>query len=58
MNDLSAVRRFLSFVVVFLVLNTVQIEVGRIVADGPPAELIRAEGHYAALHDAWLRSLA
>ncbi|WP_235653514.1 ABC transporter ATP-binding protein [Mycolicibacter icosiumassiliensis] len=34
------------------------IEGGRIVEDGPPAELIRAEGHYAALHDAWLRSLA
>ncbi|OBG41192.1 ABC transporter [Mycolicibacter heraklionensis] len=34
------------------------IEGGRIVQDGPPAELIRAEGHYAALHDAWLRSLA
>ncbi|BBY34372.1 ABC transporter ATP-binding protein [Mycolicibacter minnesotensis] len=34
------------------------IEDGRIVEDGPPADLIRAEGHYAALHDAWLRSLA
>lgn len=34
------------------------IEGGRIVEDGPPAELIRAEGHYAALHYAWLRSLA
>ncbi|CAJ1498853.1 ABC transporter ATP-binding protein [[Mycobacterium] holstebronense] len=34
------------------------IEGGRIVEDGPPAELIHAEGHYAALHDAWLRSLA
>ncbi|QZA09953.1 ABC transporter ATP-binding protein/permease [Mycolicibacter heraklionensis] len=34
------------------------IEGGRIIEDGPPAELIRAEGHYAALHDAWLRSLA
>ncbi|KLO31729.1 ABC transporter [Mycolicibacter heraklionensis] len=34
------------------------IEGGRIVEDGPPAELIRAEGHYAALHGAWLRSLA
>ncbi|WP_024443995.1 ABC transporter ATP-binding protein [Mycobacterium sp. UM_WGJ] len=33
------------------------IEGGHIVEDGPPAELIRAEGHYAALHDAWLRSL-
>ncbi|WP_237160386.1 ABC transporter ATP-binding protein [Mycolicibacter engbaekii] len=34
------------------------IEGGRIVEDGPPGELIRAEGHYAALHSAWLRSLA
>lgn len=34
------------------------IEGGDVVEDGPPAELIRAEGHYAALHDAWLRSLA
>lgn len=33
------------------------IEGGDIIEDGPPAELIRAEGHYAALHDAWLRSL-
>jgi ABC-type multidrug transport system fused ATPase/permease subunit len=31
---------------------------GRIVEDGPPAELIHDAGHYAALHDAWLRSLA
>ncbi|HTM85782.1 MAG TPA: ABC transporter ATP-binding protein [Mycobacterium sp.] len=34
------------------------IEGGIIVEDGPPTELIRAEGHYAALHEAWLRSLA
>jgi ABC-type multidrug transport system fused ATPase/permease subunit len=34
------------------------IEGGAIVEDGPPAELIRAEGHYAALHEAWRRSLA
>jgi ABC-type multidrug transport system fused ATPase/permease subunit len=34
------------------------IEGGAIVEDGPPAELIRAEGHYAALHEAWQRSLA
>ncbi|WP_234783117.1 ABC transporter ATP-binding protein [Mycolicibacter sinensis] len=34
------------------------IEGGVIVEDGPPAELIRAEGHYAALHEAWQRSLA
>lgn len=34
------------------------IEDGRIVEDGPPAELIRAEGHYAALHEAWLRAIS
>ncbi|MGH3563722.1 MAG: ABC transporter ATP-binding protein [Mycobacterium sp.] len=35
------------------------IESGHIVEDGPPDELIhRAGGHYAALHQAWLRSLA
>lgn len=38
--------------------RVVVIEGGRIVEDGPPGELIRAAGHYAALHDAWLRSLA
>ncbi|HEX5142819.1 MAG TPA: ABC transporter ATP-binding protein [Mycobacterium sp.] len=31
---------------------------GRIVEDGPPGELITSRGHYAALHEAWLRSLA
>ncbi|AKK29294.1 ABC transporter ATP-binding protein [Mycobacterium sp. EPa45] len=46
-------------------LSTVEIadrvlvlEHGRIVEDGPPAELIDARGHYAALHRAWLESLA
>jgi ABC-type multidrug transport system fused ATPase/permease subunit len=47
-------------------LSTVQIadrvlvlEHGRIVEDGPPADLIaRGDGHYAALHHAWLDSLA
>ncbi|WP_234825473.1 ABC transporter ATP-binding protein [Mycolicibacter senuensis] len=34
------------------------IEDGTVVEDGPPADLIRAGGHYAALHDAWRRSLA
>ena len=34
------------------------LEGGRIVEDGAPAELILGDGHYAALHDAWLRSLA
>ncbi|MDT5008578.1 MAG: ATP-binding cassette, subfamily bacterial [Mycobacterium sp.] len=47
-------------------LSTVQIadrvlvlEHGRVVEDGPPAELIaRGDGRYAALHRAWLESLA
>ncbi len=46
-------------------LSTVEIadrvlvlEHGRIVEDGPPAELIHGRGHYAALHQAWVRSLA
>ena len=34
------------------------LEQGRIVEDGSPDELILDDGHYAALHDAWLRSLA
>lgn len=33
-------------------------EDGRIVEDGPPAELIGARGRYADLHRAWLDSLA
>jgi ATP-binding cassette subfamily B protein len=46
-------------------LSTVQIadrvlvlEHGRIVEDGPPAELVRSDGRYAALHRAWVDSLA
>ncbi len=46
-------------------LSTVEIadrvlvlEHGRIVEDGPPAALIEGTGHYAALHRAWVRSLA
>ncbi|BBY57704.1 ABC transporter ATP-binding protein [Mycolicibacterium sarraceniae] len=46
-------------------LSTVEIadrvlvlEHGRIVEDGPPAKLIDSRGHYAALHRAWLESLA
>jgi len=31
---------------------------GRIVEDGPPAALATSEGHYGALHRAWLESLA
>jgi ABC-type multidrug transport system fused ATPase/permease subunit len=35
------------------------LEHGRIVEDGPPAELIaRDDGRYAALHRAWIASLA
>lgn len=34
------------------------IEQGRIVEDGPPGELIGAGGRYAALHRAWIESLA
>jgi ATP-binding cassette, subfamily B, bacterial len=46
-------------------LSTVQIadrvlvlDHGRIVEDGPPAELVRSDGRYAALHRAWVDSLA
>jgi ATP-binding cassette, subfamily B, bacterial len=46
-------------------LSTVQIadrvlvlEHGQIVEDGPPDELIRSDGRYAALHRAWVDSLA
>jgi ATP-binding cassette, subfamily B, bacterial len=35
------------------------LEHGRIIEDGSPAELIRdTDGHYAALHQAWVHSLA
>ncbi|HEX7323047.1 MAG TPA: ABC transporter ATP-binding protein [Mycobacterium sp.] len=34
------------------------IDGGRVVEDGSPGVLIRQDGHYAALHQAWLRSLA
>ncbi|EHB58114.1 Xenobiotic-transporting ATPase [Mycolicibacterium rhodesiae JS60] len=46
-------------------LSTVEIadrvlvlEHGRIVEDGPPSDLIDSQGRYAALHRAWLESLA
>ena len=45
-------------------LSTVQVadrvlvlEHGRIVEDGPPGELMRGDGRYAALHRAWVESL-
>ena len=31
---------------------------GRVIEDGPPEELLRGDGHYRALHTAWLESLA
>ena len=34
------------------------LEHGRIVEDGPPSELVRGDGRYAALHQAWVDSLA
>ncbi|WP_099022133.1 ABC transporter ATP-binding protein [Mycolicibacterium palauense] len=34
------------------------LEGGRIIEDGPPTELITGDGHYAALHEAWVNSLA
>jgi ABC-type multidrug transport system fused ATPase/permease subunit len=34
------------------------LEQGRIVEDGTPAALIDADGRYAALHRAWIDSLA
>jgi ABC-type multidrug transport system fused ATPase/permease subunit len=46
-------------------LSTVQVadrvlvlEHGRVVEDGPPAELVLGDGRYAALHRAWVDSLA
>ncbi|MDF2823332.1 MAG: transporter, partial [Mycobacterium sp.] len=46
-------------------LSTVQIadrvlvlEHGEVVEDGPPAELIGGDGRFAALHRAWVESLA
>ncbi|MGD0605503.1 MAG: ABC transporter ATP-binding protein [Streptosporangiaceae bacterium] len=34
------------------------LEAGRIIEDGPPAELISGDGEYAALHASWAASLA
>ena len=34
------------------------LEHGRVIEDGAPAELIAGDGHYAGLHQAWVRSLA
>ncbi len=37
--------------------RVIVLEGGRIVEDGPPAELLASEGHYADLHRAWRDSL-
>ncbi|AQA02282.1 ABC transporter [Mycobacterium sp. MS1601] len=34
------------------------LEHGRIIEDGAPGDLIAGDGHYAGLHQAWVRSLA
>ncbi|MBS9532306.1 ABC transporter ATP-binding protein [Mycobacterium sp. M1] len=34
------------------------IEDGRVVEEGAPAALIETEGHYAALHEAWVRAIS
>jgi ABC-type multidrug transport system fused ATPase/permease subunit len=46
-------------------LSTVQIadrviviDRGQIIEDGPPAELLSADGQYSALHASWQESLA
>jgi ABC-type multidrug transport system fused ATPase/permease subunit len=38
--------------------RVIVLEHGRVVEDGPPNELIDSQGRYAALHRAWLESLA
>lgn len=38
--------------------RVVVLEHGRVVEDGPPAELVGSGGRYAALHRAWIESLA
>jgi ABC-type multidrug transport system fused ATPase/permease subunit len=38
--------------------RVIVLEHGRVVEDGPPSELIDSQGRYAALHRAWLESLA
>ncbi len=38
--------------------RVIVLEHGRIQEDGPPADLIASDGRYAALHSAWLESLA
>jgi ATP-binding cassette subfamily B protein len=62
---LASVLAHRTAVVIAHRLSTVQIadrvlvlEQGRIVEDGPPDELVRGDGRYAALHRAWVDSLA
>ncbi len=62
---LASVLAHRTAVVIAHRLSTVQIadrvlvlDGGRIVEDGPPAELIHGDGRYAALHRAWAESLA
>lgn len=38
--------------------RVIVVDAGRIVEDGPPAELIGGTGRYAQLHQQWLESLA
>ena len=38
--------------------RVIVVDEGRVVEDGAPADLIGGAGRYAALHDAWVRSLA
>lgn len=38
--------------------RVIVVDAGRVVEDGPPAELIDGDGRYAALHEQWLESLA
>ncbi|MEU6024371.1 ABC transporter ATP-binding protein [Micromonospora sp. NPDC047134] len=63
-HALGTILRDRTAVVIAHRLSTVEIadrvlvlDEGRIVEDGPPAELITGEGRYAALHRQWVESL-